>query len=111
MFFSSFISREETVVDIAEEMCFNPEQCLTTLIVDNSSEALNHLQKEKYAKYQVNTMLIPANSIQRPITISLYCPFFAIKQLIVNVWSPMTNSLLFNETSAKCGHPLRGNQF
>ena len=97
------------MIEVAEDLCSIPSKCLTTLLVDDSSAVMPKLTEPKYAKYQVNILMIPMKSFRKTIVIPVYCPFFATKVQIANAWNPVKNSLLFQNTKTECGHPLFGN--
>ena len=105
----SFVSRDLRLVEVAEELCSKPSECLTTIFVDDSSEVVSMMRQPKYAKYQVNIMIIPTmERFQSTVVVPVYCPFFATKLKVVNAWSPLKNTLLFKQTETECGHPLTG---
>ena len=98
------------MLDIAEKLCFNPKQCLTTIFADDYTKVVRHLEQVQYANFQVNVMMVPSSGrLNQPMVAPLYCPFFPTKFKIVNVWSPLRNSLLYSKTMTQCGHPLKGN--
>ena len=103
------MSRDIGVIQAAEDLCTNPRECLTTIFTRNYTTVVSHLRQVKLARYQVNVMMIPVGQLSTPVP--LYCPFYAIKFKIVNMWSSHRESLLFQNTKTECGHPLKGDVF
>ena len=108
MYCSSFVSRDLSLIEVAERLCSSPSKCLTTLFVENQDVVVSKMRDPKYARYQVNIMMILSEDFNSTVVVPIYCPFFANKLKIVNVWNPLKNSLTFKQTETKCGHPLTG---
>ena len=92
--FFSFVSRDQSLVEVAEKLCSSPSKCLTTLFVENQDVVVSKMRDPKYARYQVNIMMIPTGDYKNTVVVPVYCPSFANKLKIVNVWNPLKHTSL-----------------
>jgi len=94
----SFVSRNISIINTIEDVCYFPKKCLTILLVEESLPWL-----ELYKSNLINILMVSGSNVE------IMCPYCGIKiPKIVNIWNKEKRQLLFPKTKTDYCDPLKG---